>query len=140
MQFNKYAHTQSTLIHILFVDSIAWLHSISSLVFLVNKVKNDILKRNKTLNTLQQEEYTKKMSQNVFRPNNVNATKYMEDCLGFLLLCMYVCMYGHTYSNSMDQPGKVASPARGQLNRKNKYFQGFPREFPRGILTAVKLR
>ena len=27
-------------------------------------------------------------------------------------------MYGHTYSKSMDQPGKVASPARGQLNRK----------------------
>ena len=34
----------------------------------------------------------------------------------------YVCMYGHTYSKSMDQPGKVASPARGQLNRKNEYF------------------
>ena len=31
-------------------------------------------------------------------------------------------MYGHTYSTSMDQPGKVASPARGQLNRKNEYF------------------
>ena len=26
-------------------------------------------------------------------------------------------MYGHTYSKSMDQPGKGASPARGQLNR-----------------------
>ena len=31
-------------------------------------------------------------------------------------------MYGHTYSKSMDQPGKVASPACGQLNRKNEYF------------------
>ena len=33
-------------------------------------------------------------------------------------------MYGHTYSKSMDQPGKAASPARGQLNRKNdqEYF------------------
>ena len=31
-------------------------------------------------------------------------------------------MYGHTYSKSMDQPGKVASPARGQLNRKNECF------------------
>ena len=29
-----------------------------------------------------------------------------------------VCMYGHTYSKSMDQPGKVANPARGQLNRE----------------------
>ena len=27
-------------------------------------------------------------------------------------------MYGHTCSKSMDQPGKVANPARGQLNRK----------------------
>ena len=33
---------------------------------------------------------------------------------------MYVCMYGHTYSKSMDQPGKVARPARGQLNRRKK--------------------
>ena len=30
---------------------------------------------------------------------------------------VYVCMYGHIYSKSMDQPGKVANPARGQLNR-----------------------
>ena len=35
---------------------------------------------------------------------------------------MYECMYGHTYSKSMDQPGKVANPARGQLNRENEYF------------------
>ena len=27
-------------------------------------------------------------------------------------------MYGHTYSKSIDQPGKVANPARGQLNRE----------------------
>ena len=33
------------------------------------------------------------------------------------------CMYGHTYySKSMDQPGKVANPARGQLNRENEHF------------------
>ena len=31
-------------------------------------------------------------------------------------------MYGHTYSKSMDQPGKVANPARGQLDRENEYF------------------
>ena len=30
-------------------------------------------------------------------------------------------LYGHTESKSMDQPGKVASPARGQLNRKNEH-------------------
>ena len=27
-----------------------------------------------------------------------------------------------TYSKSKDQPGKVANPARGQLNRKNEYY------------------
>ena len=27
-------------------------------------------------------------------------------------------MYGHTYSRSMDQPGKVANPPRGHLNRE----------------------
>ena len=32
-------------------------------------------------------------------------------------------MYGHhIYRKSMDQPGKVANPARGQLNRENEYF------------------
>ena len=27
-----------------------------------------------------------------------------------------------TYNKSKDQPGKVANPARGQLNRENEYF------------------
>ena len=27
-------------------------------------------------------------------------------------------MYGHTYSKSMDRPGKVVNPARGHLNRE----------------------
>ena len=40
----------------------------------------------------------------------------------YAILTLYVCMYGHTYGKGMDQPGKVASPARGQLNRKNEYF------------------
>ena len=34
----------------------------------------------------------------------------------------YVCMYGRTDSKSMDQPGEVANPAPGQLNRENEYF------------------
>ena len=33
-----------------------------------------------------------------------------------------LCMYGHAYSKSKDRPGKVANPARGQLNRENEYF------------------
>ena len=54
---------------------------------------------------------------------------YMYVCM---CVCMYVCMrvcmhvlcvYGHyTYSRVMDQPGKAANPACGQLNRENKCF------------------
>ena len=33
------------------------------------------------------------------------------------VLCMVI-----TYSKSMDKPGKVANPARGQLNREHEYF------------------
>ena len=35
---------------------------------------------------------------------------------------VFLYVYGHTYGKSMDQPGKVANPARGQLNRENEYF------------------
>ena len=38
---------------------------------------------------------------------------------GSMLVCMVIII---TYSKSMDQPGKVAIPARGQLNRENEYF------------------
>ena len=34
---------------------------------------------------------------------------------------MFVCMV-ITYSKGKDQPGKVANPARGQLNRENELF------------------
>ena len=34
---------------------------------------------------------------------------------------MYVCVV-ITYSKSKDQPGRVADPARGQLNRENDFF------------------
>ena len=38
------------------------------------------------------------------------------------MLAMYlVCMYGNHNSKNMDQPGKVANPAHGQLNKENEY-------------------
>ena len=37
-------------------------------------------------------------------------------------LSNYALMYGHTCSKSMDQPGKVANPSCGQLNREKEYF------------------
>ena len=45
----------------------------------------------------------------------------------FVCVCIYVfsnwcvCMV-ITYSKGKDQPGKVANPARGQLNRENEYL------------------
>ena len=47
---------------------------------------------------------------------------YKVGILKVLATCMYVCIYGHTFSKSTDQPGKVANPARGQLNRGKNYF------------------
>ena len=42
--------------------------------------------------------------------------------LQYIVHSMYVCMYGHHILwQSMDQPGKVANPAPGQLNRENEY-------------------
>ena len=38
-----------------------------------------------------------------------------------ILITMYVCMYCHHIYQSMNQPGKVANPARGQLNRENEH-------------------
>ena len=36
--------------------------------------------------------------------------------------CIMFIMYGHAYSKRRNQPGKVANPACGQLNRENEYF------------------
>ena len=47
-------------------------------------------------------------------------------------------MYGHTYSKNMDRPGKVASPARGQLNRKNEYFPVRVRAWEFGLARRVR--
>ena len=39
-----------------------------------------------------------------------------------MYVCMYKCVYGHIIYQSMDQPGKVANPTRGQLNKENEHF------------------
>ena len=41
------------------------------------------------------------------------------DCKSMLCVCMYV--WSSQYSKIKEQPGKVANPARGQLNRENEY-------------------
>ena len=49
----------------------------------------------------------------------------------------YVCMV-ITYGKSMDQPGKVANPARGQLNRENEYFPVRVRAWEFGLVRRVR--
>ena len=48
------------------------------------------------------------------------------------------CMYVHTCSKSMDQPGMVANPARGQLNRENEYFPVSVRAWEFGLTRRVR--
>ena len=50
---------------------------------------------------------------------------------------MYVCMYSHTYSKSIDRPGKVANPARGQLNREEECFPVRVRAWQFGLMKQV---
>ena len=65
-----------------------------------------------------------KISKNAFDAavQRVVVYLYSDKCKKQLVVIIYVFIYSHSYSKSMDQPGKVASPARGQLNRKNEYF------------------
>ena len=48
--------------------------------------------------------------------------KIHEPSALLLLLCMYTCMFTHIARVSVDQPGRVAIPARGQLNRESVFF------------------
>ena len=59
-----------------------------------------------------------------------------------ILFWYYVvlCLNGHIYSKSMDQQGKVASPARGQLNRENIYSRSCLRIWSRWTGSAVPSR
>ena len=46
----------------------------------------------------------------------------MDQFLCAPLLQYPVSMYGNHFQQSMDQTGKVADSARGQLNRENSFF------------------
>ena len=55
-------------------------------------------------------------------------------------------MYGHTFSRSKDQPGKVANPARGQLNGEKIIFfcprsglRIWSRETGSAVLSSISL-
>ena len=46
-----------------------------------------------------------------------------------------VCMYGHTHGKSNDQPGNVANPARGQLNREKMDISLSPYYVPGNLVS-----
>ena len=50
-------------------------------------------------------------------PVDMQSIDLSAQFLGRRLDGMYVYTYSHIYSKSVDQPGKIANPARGQLNR-----------------------
>ena len=54
----------------------------------------------------------------------------------FILKLPYTCHV--CYSKSMDQPGKVASPARGQLIKENEYFPVPVRACESGLARRVR--
>ena len=59
----------------------------------------------------------------VVRCNLIN-TYIHAGLRGYVQFNKYIHTYIHTYiySKRKDQPGKVANPARGQLNTENEYF------------------
>ena len=54
------------------------------------------------------------------------------------LMCTATTSYGHTYSKSMDEPGKVANLARGQPNGENEYFPVRVRALEVGLAIRVR--
>ena len=71
-------------------------------------------------------QYSEKTTSDLWKQKFQNKQKRTHEvvshCVWLAGRIYVVSMYGQTYSKSMDQPGRVASPARGQLNRKNEYF------------------
>ena len=53
----------------------------------------------------------------------LKVAKRVDDLvLKYVYVWSHIYMYGHHIQESMDRPGKVANPARGQLSRENEYF------------------
>ena len=81
---------------------------------------------------------TSQRTSDLDRPAKYGLVKNGHFSARSMYVCMYVCMYGHTYSRSMDQPGKVANPAGGQLNRENGYFPVRVRAWKFGLARQVR--
>ena len=47
---------------------------------------------------------------------------HYTQCVRSMYVCMHVCMVITYGKGIIDQPGKVANPARGQLDRENDVY------------------
>ena len=78
-----------------------------------------------SLNTIRKGKNVRHILRTVGENGKARVQKYPEKATSFSKRkketntcgCPGACMYGHTYSKIIYQPGKVANPARGQLNR-----------------------
>ena len=64
-----------------------------------------------------------------FFPHRLGGSQKGLDAFRFFFK-QHICMYGQTYSKSMNQQGTVASPARGQLNSRETGSPVTPRVSP----------
>ena len=58
--------------------------------------------------------------------------------VGMLKVSACVYMYGDTYIKNIDEPGKVVSLARGQMNKENEYFPVRVRALEFGLARRVR--
>ena len=65
---------------------------------------------------------------------NLQVEHRLYACSMYKYACMVI-----TYSKSVDQPCKVANPARGQLNRKKVIFENRSRETDLAVPSRVSL-
>ena len=52
----------------------------------------------------------------------INDTCYEMYICMYVCMCVLVCVCGHHISQRTDQPGKIANPTRGKLNREKRIF------------------
>ena len=85
----------------------------------VTRYKNTIWKARKERTTYSP---YKEKAEMVQKRHHLQTDKRKKPTKKRVAIVAPACMYGHPYSKSMDQPGKVANRARGQLNRENEHF------------------
>ena len=127
--------SKSNFIYQIHTYEFTWLPAICTLSLYARRIQNHVkTKLFASIGAGEAHEYTRCMSihkmygntQNPFYSKIVRDIGYKRGCVTIIIGSLtlnpgldrstQLCICGHTYSKSMDQPGKVANPARGQLN------------------------